>query len=57
MRACRWVAATLLGLIGENGGCVVFARLAVMYGLRKGVRDDPSEYSGKRCVENGRGHA
>jgi hypothetical protein len=29
-------AATLLGIIGENGGCVVFARIAVMHGLRKG---------------------
>ena len=36
-------AATLLGLIGENGGCVVFARLAVMYGLRKGVQPEPPE--------------
>jgi hypothetical protein len=36
-------AATLLRLIGENGGCVVFARLAVMYGLRKGVQDAPPE--------------
>ncbi len=36
-------AATLLGIIGENGGCVVLARLAVMYGLRKGVQDDPPE--------------
>ena len=34
-------AATLLRLIGENGGCVVFARLAVMYGLRKGVQPEP----------------
>jgi hypothetical protein len=23
-------AATLLGTVGENGGCVVFARIAVM---------------------------
>jgi hypothetical protein len=29
-------AAVLLKLIGENGGCVVLARLAVQYGLRKG---------------------
>ena len=36
-------AATLLGIIGENGGCVVFARIAVMYGLRKGVQDPPPE--------------
>jgi hypothetical protein len=36
-------AATLLRLIGENGGCVVFARLAVMYGLRKGVQPAPPE--------------
>jgi hypothetical protein len=36
-------AATLLRLIAENGGCVVFARLAVMYGLRKGVRTEPPE--------------
>jgi hypothetical protein len=34
-------AATLLGITGENGGCVVFARLAVMYGLRKGVQPAP----------------
>ena len=37
-------AATLLGFIGENGGCVVFARLAVMYGLRKGAQDTPPEF-------------
>ena len=37
-------AATLLRIIGENGGCVVFARIAVMYGLRKGVQDAPPEY-------------
>jgi hypothetical protein len=36
-------AATLLGIIGEKGGCVVFARLAVMYGLRKGLQDTPPE--------------
>lgn len=36
-------AATLLGIIGENGGCVVFARIAVMYGLRKGAQDPPPE--------------
>src|SRR4051812_30708091 len=36
-------AATLLGLMGESGGCVVFARIAVMYGLRKGVQDAPPE--------------
>jgi hypothetical protein len=41
-------AATLLRLIGENGGCVVFARLAVMYGLRKGVRHAPPEYDPER---------
>jgi hypothetical protein len=32
-------AAVLLRLIGENGGCVFFARLAVMHGLRKGKRE------------------
>ncbi|MEY2503269.1 MAG: hypothetical protein QOI07_3606 [Verrucomicrobiota bacterium] len=36
-------AATLLGIIGENGGCVVFARIAVMYGLRKRVQAEPPE--------------
>jgi hypothetical protein len=41
-------AATLLRLIGENGGCVVFARLAVMYGLRKGVKDAPPEFDPER---------
>jgi hypothetical protein len=41
-------AATLLRLIGENGGCVVFARIAVMYGLRKGVQDAPPEYDPER---------
>ena len=28
-------APTLLGLIGENGGCVVLARIAVMYGCAR----------------------
>jgi hypothetical protein len=37
-------AAVLLKLIGENGGCVVLARLAVAYGLRKGVREVRPEY-------------
>jgi hypothetical protein len=36
-------AATLLRLIGENGGCVVFPGLALMYGLRKGVQPEPPE--------------
>jgi hypothetical protein len=31
-------AATLLGIIGEKGGCVFFAELAVRYGLRKGKK-------------------
>src|SRR3954462_7373316 len=41
-------AATLLGIIGENGGCVVFARIAVMYGVRKGVQDGPPEFDPHR---------
>ena len=41
-------AARLLGIIGEYGGCVVFARIAVMYGLRKGVQDAPPEYDQDR---------
>lgn len=55
-------AATLLRLIGENGGCVVFARLAVMYGLREGVQPEPPEpdsskkttHWGKRKLKRGR---
>jgi hypothetical protein len=31
-------AAVLLKLIGENGGCVVLARLGVRHGLRKASR-------------------
>jgi hypothetical protein len=34
-------AATLLALIGEKGGCLFFAELAVRFGLRKGVKDPP----------------
>lgn len=34
-------AALLLRLIGESDGCVFFARLAVMHGLRKGIKDAP----------------
>jgi hypothetical protein len=41
-------AATLLGIIGEKGGCVVFARIAVMHGLRKGAKDAPPEYDPER---------
>jgi hypothetical protein len=36
-------AATLLSIIGEKGGCVFFAELAVRFGLRKGVKDPPPE--------------
>lgn len=36
-------AATLLAIIGEKGGCMFFAELAVKYGLRKGVKNDPPE--------------
>lgn len=35
-------AATMLRLVGENDGCEFFARLAVMHGLRKGIKDAPS---------------
>lgn len=42
-------AAVLLKLIGENGGCVFFARLAVMHGLRRGVKSGrPEETPPKR---------
>ena len=34
-------AATLLAIIGERGGCMLFARMAVMHGLRKGMKDEP----------------
>jgi hypothetical protein len=37
-------AAVLLKLIGENGGCVVLARLAVNFGLRKGIQPGRPEY-------------
>jgi hypothetical protein len=41
-------AATLLAIIGEKGGCMLFARIAVMHGLRKGVKDEPVfDHSGK----------
>jgi hypothetical protein len=36
-------AATLLAIIGEKGGCMFFAELAVRFGLRKGVKDPPPE--------------
>jgi hypothetical protein len=34
-------AATMLAIIGERGGCMLFARMAVMHGLRKAVKDEP----------------
>jgi hypothetical protein len=34
-------AATLLAIIGEKGGCMFFAELAVAFGLRKGVKHAP----------------
>jgi hypothetical protein len=37
-------AATLLAIIGEKGGCMFFAELAVRHGLRKGVKDAPPEF-------------
>jgi hypothetical protein len=36
-------AATLVAIIGEKGGCMFFAELAVRHGLRKGVKDAPPE--------------
>jgi hypothetical protein len=36
-------AATLLGIIGEKGGCMFFAERAVAFGLRKNVKDLPPE--------------
>jgi hypothetical protein len=36
-------AATLLAIIGEKGGCMFFAELAVRFGLRKGVQNAPPE--------------
>lgn len=52
-------AATLLAIIGEKGGCMFFAELAVAFGLRKGVQDaapepDPSKKTthwGKRKLK------
>jgi hypothetical protein len=41
-------AATLLTIIGEKGGCMFFAELAVRHGLRKGVKDPPPEYDRDR---------
>lgn len=41
-------AATLLAIIGERGGCMFFARMAVMHGLRKGLKDDPPEFDPDR---------
>ena len=43
-------AAILLKLIGEQGGCMLLARMSVVHGLRKGMRDDPPEFDpdGKR---------
>jgi hypothetical protein len=34
-------AAILLKLVGENGGCMLLARMSVVHGLRKGVKDEP----------------
>lgn len=40
--AAHWQpAALLLRLIGEDHGCVFFARLAVLHGLRCGAGDAP----------------
>ncbi|WP_375413113.1 hypothetical protein, partial [uncultured Bradyrhizobium sp.] len=43
-------AAMLLKLAGESppGGDHLMARIAVMYGLRKGVRADPPEFDPNR---------
>jgi hypothetical protein len=41
-------AATLLAIIGERGGCMMFARMTVMHGLRKGVKDAPPEFDPER---------
>jgi hypothetical protein len=41
-------AATLLAIIGEKGGCIFFAELAVRHGLRKGVKNDPPEFDPER---------
>jgi hypothetical protein len=36
-------AVTILGIVGERGGCRFFAERAVAFGLRKGVNDPPPE--------------
>jgi hypothetical protein len=41
-------AVTLLAIIGEKGGCRLLAELAVVHGLRKGVKLEPEfDYSRK----------
>jgi hypothetical protein len=41
-------AAILLKLVGENGGCMLLARMSVVHGLRKGVTPEPVfDYSRK----------
>jgi hypothetical protein len=48
-------AATLLAIIGQKGGCMFFAELAVRHGLRKGVKDDPPEfYTGRKSTHWGK---
>jgi hypothetical protein len=41
-------AVTLLAIIGEKGGCMFFAELAVRHGLRKGVKNAPPEFDPER---------
>jgi hypothetical protein len=41
-------AAILLKLIGEKGGCMLLARMSVVHGLRKGVKDAPPEFDPER---------
>lgn len=41
-------AVTILGIVGERGGCRFFAERAVAFGLRKGVQDPPPEFDPER---------
>lgn len=41
-------AVTILGIVGERGGCRFFAERAVAFRLRKGVNPEPPEFDPER---------
>jgi hypothetical protein len=47
-------AAILLKLVGENGGCMLLARMSVVNGLRKGITPEPEFETSRKTAPWGK---